>query len=76
MSTLTDAQVVKGAWRLINQTSDGHSLPPGHSLADAWQEAKSLQLLGIRYLEQYGERLAELDKVAHTALKAWDDVAL
>ena len=75
-TTLTDAQVVKGAWKLINKTSDGQELPPGHSLADAWHQAKTLQTVGLKYLEKYGDRLQKLDPMLHTALKSWEDIAL
>ena len=68
---LTDAQVVKNAWRLIRSTDVKESLPPRHTLSDIWRASKHLQGLGIRFLEIHGDRLKTLDSTAYRELQEW-----
>ena len=44
---LTDAQVVKNAWRLIRSTDVKDSLPPRHTLSDIWRASRQVQNLGL-----------------------------
>ena len=70
---LTDVQVVEGAWRLIRSTNVKESLPPRHTLSDIWRASQQVQAVGMRFLDEYGERLEALDVTAWRELQSWKD---
>ena len=73
---LTDAQVVKNAWRLIRSTDVKDSLPPRHTLSDIWRASRQVQNLGLLFLETHGERLKRLDSSPYLQLESWKSSAI
>ena len=73
---LTDAQVVKNAWRLIRSTDVKDSLPPRHTLSDIWRASRQVQNLGLPLLETHGERLKRLDSSPYLELESWKNSAI
>jgi len=73
---LTDAQIVKNAWRLIRSTDVKDSLPPRHTLSDIWRASRQVQNLGLLLLETHGERLKRLDSSPYLQLESWKSSAI
>ena len=66
--TLTDAQVVEGAWKLIRKNDLKDSLPARYTLLDLYRASQQLQQVAARFFDAYGERLEKLDQLAHREL--------
>ena len=69
--TLTDAQIVDGAWKLIRKADLKDSLPPRYTLLDMYRASQQLQEVAARFFDAYGERLEKLDQLAHRELLEW-----
>ena len=69
--TLTDAQVVEGAWKLIRKNDLKDSLPARYTLLDLYRASQQLQQVAARFFDAYGERLEKLDQLAHRELLQW-----
>lgn len=72
--SLTDAQVIEKAWKLISHSDVKSSLPPRYTLRDLAEASDQLFRVGIAFFERYGDRLEKLDGAAFNELKTWESL--
>lgn len=76
MKDYTDAQLVARAYKLLNADNLKEKLPPNHTLIHLWQASKLLRETGVAFVDEQGERLKALDRMAYTALAQWRELSI
>ena len=73
-ASLTDAQVIEKAWKIIQHSNVKENLPPRYTLRQLHEASLKIQQLGAQFIDRYGDRLKELDSAAFNELNDWKEM--
>lgn len=72
--SLTDAQVIEKAWKIIRHSNVKEKLPARYTLRQLHEASLKIQQLGAQFVDRYGDRLKKLDQAAWNELNDWKEM--